>query len=77
VALLRDYLKSQGHDVQWIDPFVDIWEGTLPASQIIDFDLAILAVNQPGIDLAQILSQKIPVLDCTNYYSNVVGVTSL
>ena len=77
VALLRDYLKSQGHDVQWIDPFVDMWEGTSPASHVIDFDVAILAVNQPGIDLRQILNQKIPVLDCTNSYSNVVGVTSL
>jgi UDP-N-acetyl-D-glucosamine dehydrogenase len=77
VALLRDHLKSQGHNVHWIDPFVDMWEGTPPTSHIIDFDVAILAVNQPGIDLMQILSQKIPVLDCTNSYSNVVGVTSL
>jgi len=77
VANLRNYLKSQGHDVQWVDPFVDIWEGTHPAVKFIDFDVAILAVNQPGIDLTQILTQKIPVLDCTNSYSNVVGVTSL
>jgi UDP-N-acetyl-D-glucosamine dehydrogenase len=77
VARLRDHLKLQGHDVQWVDPFVDTWEGTPPASRFIDFDLAILAVNQPGIDLKQILSQQIPILDCTNSYSKVPGVTSL
>jgi UDP-N-acetyl-D-glucosamine dehydrogenase len=77
VAYLRDHLKLQGHDVQWVDPFVDTWEGDPPASNFIDFDVAILAVNQPGIDLKQILSQQIPILDCTNSYSNVPGVTSL
>jgi UDP-N-acetyl-D-glucosamine dehydrogenase len=77
VAHLRDHLKLQGHDVQWVDPFVDTWEGAPPASHFIDFDVAILAVNQPGIDLNQILSQQIPILDCTNSYSDVLGVTSL
>ena len=77
VAQLRDYLKSQGHDVQWVDPFVNIWEGSPPASHFIGFDVVILAINQPGIDLNQILSQQIPILDCTNSFSNVVGITSL
>jgi UDP-N-acetyl-D-glucosamine dehydrogenase len=77
VALLRDYLKSQGHDVQWIDPFVDIWDGIPPTTNLFDFDVAILAVNQPGLDLTQILRHEIPVLDCTNSYSNVSGVISL
>jgi UDP-N-acetyl-D-glucosamine dehydrogenase len=77
VAYLRDYLKTLGHDVQWFDPFVDVWEGVSPVSQLSGFDLAILAVNQPGIDLSQILSQKIPVLDCTNSYTNIDGVVNL
>ena len=77
VARLRDHLKLQGHDVQWVDPFVDTWEGAPPAPNVSNFDVAILAVNQPGIDLKQILSQQIPILDCTNSYSNVPGVTSL
>jgi UDP-N-acetyl-D-glucosamine dehydrogenase len=77
VAHLRDYFKTLGHDVQWFDPFVDIWDGVSPVSQLTGFDVAILAVNQPGIDLFQILSQKIPVLDCTNSYTNIDGVTSL
>jgi len=77
VARLRDHLKLQGHDVQWVDPFVDTWEGAPPALNVSNFDVAILAVNQPGIDLKQILSQQIPILDCTNSYSNVLGVTSL
>lgn len=77
VAHLRDYLKTLGHDVQWLDPFVDVWDGVSPVSQITGFDVAILAVNQPGIDLSQILSQKIPVLDCTYSHTNIDGVTSL
>jgi UDP-N-acetyl-D-glucosamine dehydrogenase len=77
VAHLRDYLKILGHDVQWFDPFVDVWDGVSPVSQITGFDVAILAVNQPGIDLSQLLSQKIPVLDCTNSHTNLDGVTSL
>ena len=77
VAYLRDYLKSMGHEVFWSDPFVETWEGSNPASQITDCDVAILAVNQPGIKLASLLTQKIPVLDCTNSYSNTKGVTSL
>ncbi len=77
VAYLRDYLKILGHDVQWFDPFVDVWDGISPVSQLSGFDLAILAVNQPGIDLSQILSQNIPVLDCTNSHTNIHGVTSL
>jgi len=77
VAYLRDYLKTLGHDVQWFDPFVDVWDGLSPVLQMTGFDVAILAVNQPGIDLSQILSQKIPVLDCTNSHANLDGVTSL
>lgn len=77
VAYLRDYLNALGHDVQWFDPFVDVWDGFSPVSQLTGFDVAILAVNQPGIDLSQILSQKIPVLDCTNSHTNIDGVTGL
>ncbi len=77
VAYLRDYLKTLGHDVQWFDPFIYVWDGFLPVPKLIDFDVAILAVNQPGIDLNQILSQGIPILDCTNSYANIDGVTTL
>ena len=77
VAHLRDYLKSQGHDVQWTDPFVEIWEGTHPCAQVINFDVAILAVNQPGIDLEPLINHQIPILDCTNSYPNTSGVVSL
>jgi UDP-N-acetyl-D-glucosamine dehydrogenase len=77
VAHLRDYLKTLGHDVQWFDPFVDVWDGVSPVSQLTEFDVAILAVNQPGIELFQITSQKIPVLDCTNSHPRIDGVTSL
>ncbi len=77
VAYLRDYLKSMGHEVIWSDPFVETWEGSYPALQITDCDVAILAINQPGIELASLLTQRIPVLDCTNSYSNAKGVTSL
>jgi UDP-N-acetyl-D-glucosamine dehydrogenase len=26
VAHLRDYLKTLGHDVEWFDPYVDVWD---------------------------------------------------
>jgi UDP-N-acetyl-D-glucosamine dehydrogenase len=77
VAYLRDHLKSMGHEVLWSDPFVETWEGSNPTSEIIDCDVAILAVNQPGIELASLLVHKIPILDCTNTHSNMKGVTSL
>jgi UDP-N-acetyl-D-glucosamine dehydrogenase len=77
VAYLRNHLKSLGHEVLWSDPFVETWEGSNPTSEITDCDVAILSVNQPGIELASLLTRKIPVLDCTNSYSNTKGVTSL
>ena len=77
VAYLRDYLKSLGHQVLWSDPFVESWEETEPASTITGCDVAILTVNQPGIDLTELLSNDIPVLDCTNSYTNVEGIVSI
>ena len=77
VAYLRDYLKSLGHEVLWSDPFVESWDGTHPASTITECDVAILAVNQPGIDLSALLSKNVPVLDCTNSYTNVEGIVSI
>lgn len=76
-AYLRDHLKSLGHEVLWSDPFVASWDGTQPASTITDCDVAILAVNQPGIELTALLSNDIPVLDCTNSYTNVEGIVSI
>lgn len=77
VAYLRDHLKSLGHEVLWSDPFVASWDGTQPASTATDCDVAILAVNQPGIELTALLSNDIPVLDCTNSYANVEGIVSI
>jgi UDP-N-acetyl-D-glucosamine dehydrogenase len=77
VANLRDYLKSLDHEVIWSDPFVETWEESKPTSIITDCDVAILAVNQPGIDLEPLLSLEIPILDCTNSYPNKQGVVSL
>ena len=77
VAYLRDYLKSLGHQVLWSDPFVESWEETEPTSTSTDCDVAILAVNQPGIDLTVLLSNGIPVLDCTNSYTSVEGIVSI
>lgn len=77
VSYLKEYLQSLGHEVFWSDPYVETWEGTKPASQITDCDVAILAVNQPGIDLSSLLNHKIAILDCTNSYVNVEGIVSL
>lgn len=77
VAYLRDHLNTLGHEVSWSDPFVESWQGTQPTSTLTDCDVAILAVNQPGIDLTALLSNGIPVLDCTNSYTNVEGIVSI
>ena len=77
VAYLKDYLQSLGHEVFWSDPYIERWEGVKPSSKVTDCDVAILAVNQPGIDLSPLLNHKIAILDCTNSYPNVEGIVSL
>jgi hypothetical protein len=42
-----------------------------------DCDVAIVATNQPGLDVKSLLAKEIPVLDCTNNYGELAGVELL
>jgi UDP-N-acetyl-D-glucosamine dehydrogenase len=77
VSELRDHLMAQGADVAWHDPLVPIWEGTEPVDLDWECDVAILATNQPGMQVEKILKKKVKILDCTNSLKDLVGVISL
>ena len=77
VSALRDHLKSQGADVAWHDPLVPVWEGSNPVDLGWECDVAILATNQPGMDVALLISKGVQILDCTNAVRDFAGVTSL
>jgi UDP-N-acetyl-D-mannosaminuronate dehydrogenase len=77
VSYLREHLTQQGHAVEWIDPLVTSWEDTNPTKELTGFDVAILAVNQPGLPIADLQRIGIPILDCTNSYSGQKGIQTL
>ena len=77
VLALRDVLIARGAEVAWFDPLVPSWEGTAPADLGWDCDLAILATNQPGLNLDQLIAKNIKILDCTNSVRNLPGVILL
>jgi UDP-N-acetyl-D-mannosaminuronate dehydrogenase len=77
VSELRDYLKALGADVAWHDPLVPIWEGSKPVDLNWECDVAILAINQPGMDVAKLIVRGIQILDCTNSIRDLAGVISL
>ena len=77
VSHLRGYLIHLGHIVEWIDPLVPIWEGTSPTIDLKGFDVAILAVNQPGLPIGDLQRFAIPILDCTNSFSGQNGIQTL
>ena len=76
-SALREALVARGAEVAWVDPLVPLWEGTKPVSESWDCDVAIVATNQPGLDVKSLLDQEVPVLDCTNNYGDLQGVTLL
>ena len=77
VSELRDHLKAQGADVAWHDPLVPVWEGSNPVDLDWDCDVAILANKQPGLNLNQLITKGIRILDCTNSIPGQAGVSSL
>jgi len=77
VSMLRNHLIEQGANVAWHDPLVPFWEGSLPVDLGWECDIAILATNQPGMDISQLISKGIKILDCTNSMNNVEGVIPL
>jgi UDP-N-acetyl-D-glucosamine dehydrogenase len=74
---LYSYLIELGHEVAWIDPLVKSWEGIPHASDVKNFDVAILTINQAGLPIDQLLNEQTPILDCTNTYSKKEGIQSL
>ena len=77
VCYLREHLIHLGHDVEWLDPLVTIWEDTNPTNDLTGFDVAILAVNQPGLPIGELQRVGTPILDCTNSFSGQNGIQVL
>jgi UDP-N-acetyl-D-glucosamine dehydrogenase len=77
VTELRDHLKAIGAEVAWHDPLVSFWEGSKPVDLSWECDVAILATNQPGMNVSLLISKGVQILDCTNSVKNLAGVTSL
>jgi UDP-N-acetyl-D-glucosamine dehydrogenase len=77
VSELRVHLKAQGAEVAWHDPLVPVWEGTKSVGLEWECDVAIIATNQPGIELTELISKGIQILDCTNSLTGKTGVSSL
>ena len=73
-SALRAALVAKGAEVAWVDPLVPLWEGTKPVTEAWDCDVAIVATNQPGLDVMSLLTKGIAVLDCTNNYGEQSGV---
>jgi UDP-N-acetyl-D-glucosamine dehydrogenase len=77
VTELRNYLQTLGANVAWHDPLVPIWEGTNPVALDWNCDVAILATNQPGLDLSRLVAKGVQILDCTNSIPGLAGVYSI
>ena len=77
VSELRKHLITQGAEVAWHDPLVSLWEDSKSVELGWDCDVAVLTINQPGIDIEQLITRGIQILDCTNSLKNSEGVTSL
>ena len=76
-SALRAALVARSAEVAWVDPLVPLWEGTKPVTEEWDCDVAIVATNQPGLNVKTLLNRGIPVLDCTNNYGDHAGVELL
>ena len=77
VSELRDHLKTLKAEVAWHDPLVSHWEGSQPVDLDWDCDVAILATNQPGMNVEKLISKGIKILDCSNSLRNQDGATAL
>jgi UDP-N-acetyl-D-glucosamine dehydrogenase len=77
VSLLKSSLESAGANVIWHDPLVKEWAGTTSSDLDSSFDVAVIATNQPGMDVKSIITKGIRVLDCTNNFGYLDGVEVL
>jgi UDP-N-acetyl-D-glucosamine dehydrogenase len=76
-SALRAALVARSAEVAWVDPLVPLWEGSQPVTEEWDCDVAIVATNQPGLNVNSLLARGIPVLDCTNNYGGQDGAELL
>jgi UDP-N-acetyl-D-glucosamine dehydrogenase len=76
-SALRAALVARSAEVAWVDPLVPLWEGTKSVTEEWDCDVAIVATNQPGLNVKSLFNRGIPVLDCTNNYGEQTGVELL
>jgi len=74
---LKKHLLSRGAIVEWHDPLVSTWEGSISVNLDWDCDVAILATRQPDMKIDELLLKGIPVLDCTNSFKSIPGVISI
>ena len=74
---LRDQLIALGAEVAWHDPLVLTWEGSKPVDLEWKCDVAILATNQPGMEVDKLSVTGTPILDCTYSFKNQPGVSAL
>ncbi len=77
VSLLKSSLEAAGATVIWHDPLVKEWAGSKSSDLDSTFDVAVIATNQPGMDVASISAQGIRILDCTNNFGHLDGVEVL
>jgi UDP-N-acetyl-D-glucosamine dehydrogenase len=77
VLELKNHLKQEGADVAWHDPLVSQWEDSESVDLNWECDVAILATNQPGLELSVLLSRGVKILDCTNSIIAQPGVFPL
>ena len=73
-TVIKNQLISLGAQVAWYDPLVSDWEKTLPVDLDWSCDLAVLSVNQPGLDIERLLKKGVKILDCTNSLKPQNGV---
>jgi UDP-N-acetyl-D-glucosamine dehydrogenase len=65
---LIDALRGEGAEVAWHDPLVKFWNGIASESITWPCDIAIVATNQPGLDIELLLGSGTRILDCTNSF---------
>jgi UDP-N-acetyl-D-glucosamine dehydrogenase len=77
VIELIEHLEKQGAETAWHDPLVSTWNGLKSTNLDWECDVAILATNQPGMDIEKLVQKGIRILDCTNSIIGMSGVKSL
>jgi UDP-N-acetyl-D-glucosamine dehydrogenase len=74
---LINHLEDLGAEVAWHDPLVAMWRNTKSVSLDWKCDVAILTTNQKGLDIQELISRNVKILDCSNSLERQIGVTTL